>query len=163
MCHVMVVSLDSADLKHSFCHLNRVSLAKSVVIFFQGTYLLLHQVFIGNMLTNDTRMYLLSCNGLCKNINVEILLGSGDLHVFSKDDEPLKLKVFINVVCLLLQNYYILLQILHVVSNIKYIAFKDNYCEECKMPSGVQCNETYKEKSKNLTCSIETDSLEKYA
>ena len=95
MCHVMVVSLDSANLKHSFCHLNRVSLAKSVVIFFQGTYLLLHQVFIGNMLTNDTRMYLLSCNGLCKNINVAIALGSGDLHAFSKDDIPFKIKVII--------------------------------------------------------------------
>ena len=50
-------------------------------------------VVIGKLSATDTRTYLLSCNGPCKNVSAQVKVKSGDLGLFSREDEPFLVKV----------------------------------------------------------------------
>ena len=45
------------------------------------------------MNANDTRTYLLSCNGECKDVEARIKVKDGELELFSKEVEPFHIKV----------------------------------------------------------------------
>ena len=55
------------------------------------TFLPSDKVIVGNMTANETKTYLLSCDGKCNNITVTV--ESGDVGLFYREGEPFKIEV----------------------------------------------------------------------
>ena len=94
MCHAMETFQDFANPRHHFQNQRRVSTIKLVFMFWHSKFFSnFSLVFIGEMNAADTRTFLLSCDGLCKNVITKVKLTSGDVDIFSKEDKPFSITV----------------------------------------------------------------------
>ena len=94
MCHAMETFQGFANPRHYFQNQRRVSTIKLVFIFWHSQFFShFSLVFIGEMSAADTRTFLLSCDGSCNTVIAEVKFTSGDVDIFSKEDEPFNMTV----------------------------------------------------------------------
>ena len=94
MCHAMELFQGFANPRHYFQNQRRVSTIKLVFMFWHNQFFSnFSLVFIGEMSAADTRTFLLSCDGSCNTVIAEVKFTSGDVDIFSKEDEPFNMTV----------------------------------------------------------------------